>query len=207
MRTFRAGLFVVIGALAGAAHAWPTSLITIPIADILGHREIYTYSGLTGTERHISRTLESTNSMAVGLFDRIEIGYDDDFNGVTSGHVKVLLFDDGRSGLSAGYVGIIEREKSPFVVGRINLSEKARFHAGWYHDGISRAMFGFDLALNDDWTLMADSISGRDSMTCVGFNGPLFGASGIDVTVSGGIPHTRANGYTYTVYIGYSARF
>jgi hypothetical protein len=184
-----------------SAMAGPTGLNAIPIADILGHREIYLNVGAWGTERRISKEIDYFNSATVGFGDRMEFGYDNDFEGYTTWNVKVLLFEDEKSGrwaLSGGYVGLRKDESQSYLVGRYDLTDRLRLHAGWLEDGKSRSMLGLDYSISDNLTFMADSISGRDSYTYLGLNAVSSALPGFDLTLTAGIPHQRDNGYIWS---------
>lgn len=196
-----------VGALATASYAGPTGLNFMPIADMLGHREAYlAYSG-SGTERKISTKVDQSHGLTVGLFDVMEVGYDNDFEGTTVYNLKIALANNDVWGLSIGLMSLRKEESESYVVARYNVSDRVRFHGGWLENGQSRGMFGLDVALNDNFTFMADTVSGRDSSTYVGFNAVFPSFPGFDITVSAGIPHERSTGYTWVVAVGYGTRF
>ncbi len=206
MKTRLLGTLALLPVLNAIASAWPTGLNSIPIADVLGHRELYAFYGFSGTERNITKETIHTSSMQVGIGDRFEFGYDDDLRGFGEGNIKVNLHSDKKCGLSAGLLSIGQGSAQKYVVGTYAIGESARVHAGWLHDGTNRWMAGYDMALGENGTLMIDTISGRDSYFYIGFNWVLPNVKGFDVSISAGIPHERANGYTYGVFVGYGIR-
>ncbi len=206
MRMRFVGTYALILVVNGLAFAWPTGLNQIPIAEVLGHRELYVFYGFSGTEPSISKENFHTTSIEVGIGDRIELGYDDDLRGFGEGNIKINLHSGKKCGLSAGLMGIGQGTAQKFVVGTYAVGESARVHGGWLDDGTNRWMAGYDMAFGENGTLMIDTISGGDSYTYVGFNWVLPKLGGLDVTLSAGIPHERANGYAYNVYVGYGIR-
>jgi len=198
-------------AVAGISSAGVTALNQIPIADIIGHREAYLTYWAAGTERKISKEIVDGAAFEVGLFDRIELGVDNDFEGNNAYNIKLLLAEDVKEGkwaLSAGYMGVDKdaKEKTPFAAGRWNMNEKLRLHAGWMKTDKNRWFAGADYALNEEWALLVDTVEGKDSYTMIGLYGPLKGLNGMDITLSGGIPHTRSNGYIWAACVGFAFR-
>lgn len=207
MRT-RTTAIASLVAYAATAHAWPTSLNMIPIADILKHGQIYAHYTAVGTERRISTKITSYAGVLIGIGDRIEIGWDDDLEeGGAYWNGKVLLGEGENWALSMGYQALRKNESQSYLVGRYDPCDKLRLHFGWLEDGKSRALWGLDYQLCDDWKLYVDSISGRDGATWVGVNVAPPAWPGFDVTLFAGIPHTRADGYTWNVIVAWLTKF
>lgn len=124
-----------------AAWAGPTGLLIIPIADILGHGEAaYTYA-LSGNERNIDKGYVHGHGLQLGVADRIEFGFDNDFFGGTTYNAKMLLVDDkkdGRYALSFGLLNMGDTKGDMYLVGRYNLSERCRLHCGYMQSGDNR---------------------------------------------------------------------
>ena len=87
----RAGLLLLACGASATAWGGSTALNVMPVADILRHREAMLYVWTQGNERHVDPVYYHGNSLQVGLWDSLEIGYDDDFEGTTSWNAKVLL--------------------------------------------------------------------------------------------------------------------
>lgn len=204
-RAFLGGVAAIVSC---TAFAGPTALNVMPTASVLGHREVYLSYWGSGTERRISKEIIDGGAIQFGFGDRIEFGVDSDFDGVDTYNIKAVLFEDekGKWALSGGYMALRKNESQSYLVGRYGLNDKTNLHVGWPENGKSRWMAGIDHALSDEVTLMADTISGKDSYTYVGFNAAMGWMRGFDVTVSGGIPHERDNGYVWVVTIGYGLR-
>ncbi|MFN3685146.1 MAG: hypothetical protein ACK41F_14620 [Fimbriimonadaceae bacterium] len=197
---------IVLAAAAVAESAWccPTALNVMPIADVLRHREAMVYLWTQGNERSVDPVYHHGNSLQVGLWDRLEVGYDDDFEGTTTWNAKVLLGEGKDGAVSVGWTSIEGDRATPFVVGRLDLPGW-RLHAGWTRDGVSRAMIGLDAPLGS-WTLMAECIGGEGGATWIGACGEAL-APGLTLTLSVGVPHARSDGIQHIVCLQYGLRF
>jgi len=208
--------FIAMGlavAAATVAQAWPTSLITIPIADILRNREVYLNYYLSGNEQHIDNMTYHTHAVTVGLFDRIEIGYDNDTLGTTVYNGKLLLYEDpkdGRYAVSAGVINWMDGKGDSYLVGRYDL-DRVRFHVGWLKNDMNRLMVGIDADLGTRWGLelsaLADFVSGPSSRTWLGLNVNFEKTPGLGIMVAVGFPADKPEGIQYTVSIGYGFKF
>lgn len=190
-----------------AGGSWgQTGLHSIPTADVLGSREIYVDFGAYGTERRISSETIYWSSLTVGALEVLEFGVDTDWEGWTSGHIKLLLLDGDAWGMAAGIKNIADGARTPYFALRWNSSDRSRVHGGVLHDGQFRLMLGVEWDLGDDWLFLADAVCGRAQSTWLGFYKPI-GESGLDFTVAAGVPHRRSNGYQYSFTLGYGTRF
>lgn len=209
----RKSLFIV-GCLAtvGMAQAGPTGLWMMPIADILAHREAFAYVGLGGTERNVSKGYYYFNAATVGIFDRAEIGYDNDFLGNTTYNIKVQLFDSPRglegTALSAGLINCTGAYREPYVVGRKDFKD-FRLHAGyWNTQGCGRFVAGVDFALLKDWSASVEFMSGPSSITWGQVFIPLDSMlPGFGVSLAVGVPSARSEGIQHSALAMYSFKF
>jgi hypothetical protein len=191
-------LTLALFATTSAAMASETFLISIPIADILGNREAYAMAYAYGNERNISRGAYTFGQgVELGLGDRIEFGYDNDFLGSTLLNAKLQIVSEEMWALSAGFNGVTPGGRAPnqYLVGRIDFSA-FRFHAGILKNDRHRLMLGVDGDLGGGWSYMADFISGPGSATWVGINAPL---GNLCLTVAGGVPSRRSDGIQHMV--------
>src|ERR1051325_11373923 len=89
-------IIAVLAAAAGGATlvaASPTQLFLIPIADILKNRAAFIDLFVTGTERNVSKGYGYSQAGTFGLFDRMELGFTNDFLGNSTWDVKVQIFE------------------------------------------------------------------------------------------------------------------
>lgn len=201
------------GALIGTstlAMAGPTGCIIIPIADILRHREVtYGYS-LGGTERNIDKSIWHSHCLTIGLFDRIEVGFDNDFLGTTTYNAKILLWETPETGQMALSAGIQNWDGSsysePYLVGRYDLPF-CRVHVGALRDDRWRLIAGVDFPIFGDWTGAIDFRSGPGSQIWAGFSAPIPGIDGLSLDVYGGFPIERSEGIQYSIGVTYFFRF
>ena len=183
----------------------------IPIADILRHREAFAYYGAAGTERHIDKKITHANSINVGLFDRVELGYDNDFEGNTVYHGKLLLWESEKvdAAVSAGWMNWDPKSDygEPYVVARYGIPNGPRLHVGAMRNDRWRAMFGVDHGLGNDWTVAADYVSGPDAYVWLGATYNIAKMPGVSISGNAGVPIRRSDGYQYSVFVNYGFRF
>lgn len=196
--------------LCGSALAGPSGLNSIPTADVLKHREFVLGYCVSGTERNVSKGYAHANYATLGLFDRLEAGYDNDFAGATSLHAKVLLLEDDRRlpgvGLAAGVCNVVGRNSESYVAARFD-AQAARAHLGWWRTGgVSRAFVGVDFAVLGDGTAMLEHISGGNGYSWAGVSVPIKGLPGLSLCVGVGYPNTRADGIQHYGMIQYGCR-
>ncbi len=203
------GVFLGLG-LVGLAHAWPTSCCVIPIADILKHREVYGYFSFTGNERNIDRQTYYFNSLNVGLFDRIELGYDNDFLGATVYHAKLLLCEGTKTdyGVSVGYMNWSPADHygEAYIVGRYGLPNGLRFHAGALQNDRWRVMAGVDYGIGN-WTLAADWMSGPNNTLWTGATYDIACVPGLSVSGFVGFPSVKSDGIQHQFSVNFAFRF
>lgn len=200
-----------LAALAAVSFAGPTGCVVIPIADILRHREGFAYVGAGGTERKISKDIAYVNSFNVGLFDRIELGYDNDFEGNTVFHGKVLAWEDEEkdAAVSFGWMNAEEdlEHAQPYLVVRKGFKNAPRIHVGAVRDDRWRMIYGLDYELNEDWVLAADYVSGPNSYTWLGATYAIASVPGLSLSATFGLPSVRDDGYQWAGYVNYGFRF
>ncbi|MGV3618646.1 MAG: hypothetical protein ACO1SV_25260 [Fimbriimonas sp.] len=191
-------LTLALLAATSAAMASETFLISIPVADILGDREAYAMAYAYGNERNVSRGAYAFGQgLELGLGDRIEFGYDNDFLGSTLLNAKLQIASGETWALSAGFNGAVPggRTSNQYLVGRLDFSD-FRLHAGILKNDRNRLMLGIDGDLGGGWSYMADFVSGPGSATWVGVNAPL---GNLCLTVAGGLPGRRSDGIQHMV--------
>lgn len=193
--------------LARASQADVTNLCSIPIADILAHREAMLMYTLSGNEKNISGGAYShALNGVIGLFDRVELGVTTDFLGNTTYGAKVLLFENDRGALSAGAWGYDRRKADPFLVGRLDF-DRVRFHGGVIRDDRHRIMLGFDAEVSRELSVMADWISGPNNYLNVGACWNVPKVPGLCVMPVVGFPSVRGDGITHSLNIFYGIKF
>jgi hypothetical protein len=191
------------------ACAWPTGLASIPIADILGHREALLSYGVFGTEQNVDKRIYHSQGVTVGLFDRVELGYDNDFEGTTELNAKVLLFEDPEEAawaLSVGVMGFTDGKGSPYVVGRKDF-DSFRLHAGVVRQDGDRLMLGIDGEAFGDCTWMVDYTSGPGAITWAGLDVPISQLDGLSLFAAVGVPHRRSDGVQAQLALYYGIGF
>lgn len=201
------------GAATGVACAFPTGLMVIPIADILGHGEVLYLYGFVGNERNIDKGYLHSHGVEIGLADRFEVGFDNDLRGATTLNAKVLLLDDkkdGRYALSFGLLNLGDRSGDMYLVGRYNLSPTCRLHAGYMQTGDNRLIAGADGPV--PWKRMADCtwsvehISGEGSQTWFSLSVPVKQVPGLSAMVGVGFPGQKATGIQHSLVVSYGFR-
>jgi hypothetical protein len=182
---------------AALASASETFLISMPIADVLGHREASAMVYAYGNERQISRGYAWGQGLELGLGDRIEFGYDNDFLGSTALNGKFQLASAETWAVSIGFNGATlgGPATNHYLVGRVDLSG-FRLHAGLMRNDRHRVMLGIDGDLGKGWSYMADHISGPGSYTWLGLNAPL---GPMCLTVAAGLPGRRSDGVQHMI--------
>jgi len=192
--------------------AWPTSLNFIPIADIVRHREAFGMYSIAGT--NLDKSYVHGNSLTVGLFDRIEFGYDNDFLGSTSYNAKILLVEGWKQApqlmVSAGVMnGSFDSDyREPYLVGSWSL-DKATLHAGyWRTGGVNRAIFGADFETGLPGLIgLAEHLTGPNGYTYLGLNYEFSAIPGLSLTVSFGLPSEKADGTVRMACLIYYFKF
>lgn len=187
---------IAIGTVA-AASASETFLISMPVADILGHREASAMLCAFGIERQVSRGYVWGQGIELGLGDRIEFGYDNDCLGATALNGKFMLAAGDAWAVSVGFNGATPGGPvtNHYLVGRIDLPG-FRLHAGVLRNDRPRLMIGIDRDLGRGWSYMVDHVSGPGSCTWFGLNAPV---GPLCLTLAGGVPGRRQDGVQHMV--------
>ncbi|MCW5940293.1 MAG: hypothetical protein KF884_11180 [Fimbriimonadaceae bacterium] len=207
--TTRASILALATGMGSILSATPTVLVVMPIADILRHREAMVEYALAGHERNIDKRVYHSNGLTLGLFDRVELGLANDFEGTTTWDAKVLLYErpnDGKIAVSAGFTNLDKGRADKYLVARHDFAS-FRLHGGWYQNDRNRLMVGIDAPIGQDLTLMADFVSGPGSTAWVALSGEVGTITGLVWTVAGGAPMRKSDGYQYSVGLSYTARF
>lgn len=192
-------------ALAGSSFATESFLIAIPIADILGHRELaYTLSA-NGYEGRVSSGYDWTSSLEFGLNDRVEFGFDSTLTGTTLYNFKWQAASASNWAVSFGINGIdtCTRSQGHYVVGRYDLA-RTRFHAGVLRSDRSRAIYGLDHDLGKGYSLMVDTTIGARGITWAALNIP---AGPLVFTLAGGVPNDHRDGVQHMASVTAMYRF
>ncbi len=187
-----------------------TMLVSIPIADVLGHREgSFSYT-LTGYEASHNPGYTHSNLTVLGFFDRAEIGVSNDFTGNTVYAGKLALVKATKKcpcALSAGTMNYRDSHGQPFVVGRLDL-KGMRLHAGYLRTDMNRMIVGVDAPLPiKDWSIAADYTSGPSGYTWVGMNIPVKSLPGFSLMPMLAVPSLRADGYQHALAVNYGFKF
>jgi hypothetical protein len=163
---------------------------------------------LNGTEGNIDKKVAHSIGLALGLFDRMELGLTNDFE-ATTWDAKILIYEsptDGKIAVSAGFTNLDKGKADKYVVARHDF-QAFRLHGGFYQNDRNRLMVGIDAPIGQDLTLMADFVSGPGSTAWVAFSGGFGSIEGLVWTVAGGAPMRRSEGYQYSVGLSYVVRF
>lgn len=200
---------IIAGAtLSAAAFSQVTVLISIPVADIKGIREVELGHLVTGNERNVDKRYYHFGYAILGVHERVELAASTDYNGGNYWGFKVKVLDDpkGQYALSGGFQNIRGGESHPYVVGRYNFGP-VRVHAGWYRNDQSRFIAGLEYGLCEGLTLAADHWSGENGATWLGAFYSIPGLQGLMAIVSVGFPSEKSTGIMHTVGLVYGFRF
>lgn len=188
------------------AQAGPTGLFLMPIADILKHREIGITAGSLGYERRVSKGYDHYNSVTVGLFDKIEVGYDNDFRHTTSGNVKLQLHEGKGTALSVGVQYWSGKEAEAYAVGRYD-GKGYRLHGGVLHSlGANRLMLGTDFPIGRDCTGSLEFVGGPGSQGWASIYYAIPQAPGLGVQLAVGASSDHAVGVQHSALLYYQFR-
>ena len=192
------------------ASASITALNVMPISDTLAHREAgITYVG--AASQHDNR-YGHTNGLQIGLFDRAEVGFDNDFFGKTVWNAKLNLFENPKfapgTSLSIGAMNCHQDNKTDwFAVGRKDFAN-FRLHGGFMlNDGVKRGMFGIDFAFGEECTLMIEHIAGANEYSWGGVSYAPKALPGITIGAAIGLPNRKSDGTQHYLTAGYGFRF
>lgn len=192
--------------LAAAAHG-QTGLVVMPIADTLKHREATFGIAISGTERNVSKRHDYENSLTVGLFDRLEVGYAQDFMDSFKANVKLRLFEDSErlpnTALSVGVSNWEGGSADPYVVGRYD-GRGYRLHGGYWHTmDADRAMLGTDFPVGASLTGSLEFLSGRGGATWASLTYAFAIAPGLELGLAFGLPTVRSEGLQHVMTLDY----
>lgn len=201
MRNIALSFLAILGG--ALAHATPTGLASMPIADILRHRELalgYTIAGSPNGNREIHHV----PGFELGLFDRIEFGFDSNLRGGDTVDAKLLLWESDKAAISIGVLGWHDTDSSRYVVGRYDY-KNVRFHGSLMRTpDASVAQFGIDFAFGPG-AVMADYTSGRGGYTWFAYAfSPM---DHVSVMLGAGRPTDSNGGYRYYSMVTYAMRF
>lgn len=204
----RSSVATFIVAAAGLSQASPTSLFLMPIADVLKHREAFAYVGLYGYEHNVDPAYSFFNAATIGLFNRVEVGYDNDFRGFTSMNVKAQLFETPKwapnMAMSVGAMNWRGDKADLYAVGRYD-GKGYRLHAGWWRTMDSdRAMVGTDFPVPGGFTGALEYLSGRGGSTWGSLFYSIPQIKGLGVQIAVGFPSTHSEGIQHSALLYYS---
>lgn len=203
--------FSVLALVVSGVSMSRTAFAQIPTADILKHRESELTLGVSGTERNVDRGYSYSLSGAVGLFDRFELGFGNDFLGVTTFDVKFQLFESPPQvpgcGLAFGLSGCNGGYREPFITGRYDL-KGFRLHAGYTNsDGEGRAFLGTDFPVLESGSGSISLISGSHPWAWLGLSWEFESLPGISASLTVGFPGVRSDGIQHSLEVSYGFRF
>ena len=155
---------------------------------------------------HGRRAQHNYQNGIVGLFERVELGYANDFNGWTVTGCKVLLSESETGAVSVGLMNYDGHHADPFAVGRLDF-KGWRAHGGVIRDDRHRIVLGADFELPHGWSGMADWTSGPNGYGWVGVNIPVRGIPGLNVMPMVGFPNTKGDGIQHSVNVWFGFRF
>ncbi len=209
----RKAFAVLLGStICSQSFAWLSVLNFMPTADIIGHRSgVISYTA-AGSERNVSKAITQYGSVLVGLWDKVELGYDTDFKGNPVEQFKYNVYTEAKESkvaVSVGFQNISATNKywEPFVAARYNLSKDGpRLHAAIIRDSVDRLCLGCDFAMGE-FTGMLDFASGKGGRTWAGVYTDLKAIPGMNLSVSAGVPHARVDGIQWNVVLSYGFKF
>ena len=210
-RKITLGLSLVIGStlLSSQAHAFSTSLINFPIADILKHREGLYYVGFGGYARNINKGFSWYQSATFGLFDKAEIGFSNDFLGSTLLDGKVQIYDSPKQGVSLSFgvnqYDTVTGKSDTFLAYRKDMGN-FRFHAQAYKSEKIVGVFGVDFGWANGWSGAIEHVTGFDSEVWLAMNSPVF-ADRFSVMFATRVPWNGGPGIQYQACLNYGFRF
>lgn len=187
------------------AKAGITALTAIPIADILGHREVVVGYNLYGNESRVDKKIYHYGYTCVGIGDVAEIAYGDDFEKGQTTHLKVKLLEGSNYMVSAGATSYEGKglQADLFAVARYDY-KNVRFHFGYLKNDEHRGVFGVDFPIFGNCTGMLEWTTGPGAYGWASLNIPVKQLPGFNLWLGGGIPSDRENqGFQYTVGFWY----
>lgn len=193
------------------AMAGVSGLIAVPIADVLGHREgLYVY-GVAGNESGVSKAVSHAHGLEIGLFDRIELGFDNDTMGETVWNAKAQLWSNEKSAVSVGIWGWKGRQNELFAVGRHDFAD-FRLHGGAQR--VAGKWFGFVGAdggcgkkgMCKEWTWFAEYANGAEPVMNFAIDIPCF-FDGFSIFPAYGVPIKNGAGHAWSVTLNYGFKF
>jgi hypothetical protein len=179
--------------VAGHAHAGITALTAIPIADILGHREVVIGYNAYFNERNIDRHTSHYAYTCVGIGDIGEVAYGDSLEKEQTVHFKFKLFEGKNFAISAGASNLGEQSGINgdwFVAGRYDLKD-LRLHFGYMKDDEQRGFFGADFPVFKTCTGSVEWMTGPGAYGWVSLNVPIKQLPGFNLWLAAGIPSDR----------------
>jgi hypothetical protein len=202
------GAGILASAMAVSAYAGPSGLTSMPIADVLNHREGYFCNGMTGVEHNISRGYAYTDALEIGLFGVSEVGYDTDFNGnwVLNGKAQLIKKRTAQiDALSIGFMNYHDGVADKYVVARRD-GKGYRLHAGLVRNPDDQGVFGLDAPLCKG-TLMLEWQTGWNSRGWAGYIAPVPFFKGLQWQLGVGVPGVHQNGTQHFMQLCYDFRF
>lgn len=196
---------VALSCFAAMSFGQVTGLVSIPTADVIGHREVELGYSVAGMDHSISKEYGHGAYILAGGFDRFEIAGATDFLGGQAWGFKYVPYRsaDDKIAIGVGAQNINGRQSDLFAMGRYNCGN-ANFHLGWTRDSDHRALFGVDYSC-DRWTFGADYSSNADGATWVGAWYDL--GQGFTANFSFGRPTTRSDGDQHAFMLANGTRF
>lgn len=183
------------------ANAGITALTFIPVADVLGHREVVVgYLGF-GNERKIDKKIYHYAYTCVGIGDIAEVAYGDSLEKEQTVHAKIKLAEGSNWAISGGAMNLGERqgiEGDWFAVGRYDF-KNLRVHAGYLKDDEHRGFFGVDFPVFGTCTGSLEWTTGPGAYGWASLNIPVKQLPGFNLWLGVGLPSDKeVQGVQYT---------
>lgn len=201
----RAPLAIAAASGACLGHASVTALTMIPVADILGHREVTVGYLAFGNEDKIDKKIYHYGWVTVGIGDVAEVAYGDDFEKGQTTHLKFKLLEGDNYMLSVGAMNYEGHglQTDLFAAGRYDW-RNMRFHFGYLKNDTDRGFFGVDFPVLGDCTGSLEWITGPGAYGWASLNVPIKQFPGFNIWLGAGLPSDAKNqGYQYTVGFWY----
>lgn len=207
-----AAICATLAGLVALGAASPTSLSIIPIAEVLRHREAFAALYASGSGGPGRSQIQHTNALTVGLFDRVELGFDNDYRRTSTWNAKALLVETPSGQMvSAGWMNASGKAGDPYLVVQAPLtlgSRSARLHAGvGRFSGVGQGFLGLDMEVSDDLVAALEHISGSSGYTWLGVWKAIPKVEGLELGLSYGHPNRRSNGTQFYAMASLSFRF
>lgn len=164
---------------------------------------------VTGFEHKVTSKYSHGNAIETGLFNRIELGYDNDWSGNTVYNAKVqLLNEKDTKGFGAFSVGAQNYKTSKgdwCWVGRHD-GKGYRAHFGYLQSDEGHAMFGIDAPYRTE-TVSLEYFGGNGGRVSGAYTFNVKQIEGLSIMLVLSRPNDPANGWYHSAVFNYGFRY